>query len=89
MSRTVWLFTALFLFAVPASAQDEPPDVVGDAEPAAPEVVQAWAQPERAAEASPGVESDAFAHIHDIDADLPELEAAQRMVGFDVMDGVR
>ena len=69
----------------------------GDAQEAveerpAPEVVEAWALPEeeaaRAADHD-GNESTAWVHIHDVDADLLEREAAERMIGFDVLDGAR
>lgn len=93
----LWLLSVSLLAApAPALAQqeDDAAEPVLDAvvEPAPPEVMEAWATPERTATRAAddlARESDSFARIHDADEALLELEAAQRMVGYDLLDGVR
>ena len=90
------IVTTVALSAPVAHAQDvdvaDAAEAVDDAERAAPEVVEAWTVPadelERVA-AEDSRESEAWARIHDADEALAELEAAERMVGFDLLDGVR
>ena len=95
MRSIVLSFAFLTMSAGLALAQDEPDPDSAPAEEVVehdPEVARAWAVPEgdqaRTAEDA-ARESDSFARIHEADEELLELEAARRMVGYDLLDGVR
>jgi len=97
MNRSLLWITAVGfgLASAPVRAQDGEGLEEGSVEavePASPEVVEAWAPPGPGAGRSAddlARESESFARIHEADESLLEFEAAQRMVGFDLMDGVR
>lgn len=90
--RPIILLSAILFVPATALGQDaRDDDVALEVEPD-PVARAAWEPAGEApavAQEAAGAESDAFARIHDADARLPELERARRMVGFDVMDGVR
>ncbi len=99
--RPIILLSALLsaLLSLPAASlaqdarddDDDDPQLAmePDPDPAARAVWAPAGDAPAAEQDAAGAESDAFARIHDDDARLPELQRARRMVGFDVMDGVR
>ncbi|MBI2898112.1 MAG: hypothetical protein HYY06_31455 [Deltaproteobacteria bacterium] len=90
--RTIILLSAFLSFPAASIAQDtrdEEAELDIEPDPVARAIWAPTGDAPAVEQDAAGAESDAFARIHDDDARLPELERARRMVGFDVMDGVR
>lgn len=86
--RAIILLSAFLFVPAAAIAQDLRDDAV-EPDPVARAAWEPAGEAPAVEQDAAGAESDAFARIHDADERLPELERARRMVGFDLMDGVR